>query len=53
MRPMNQKGKLTEPGLPKVKPVRTGPVDARSQINAKHGTRPVQIQGFGKARHPK
>jgi hypothetical protein len=51
MRPMNQKGKLTEPGMPKVKAIRTGPVDARSQINARHGTRPVQKQGWGAAKH--
>lgn len=46
MRPMNQRGKLSEPGLPKTKPISTA-IDAKSQLTSRHGTRPIQKQGWG------
>jgi hypothetical protein len=53
MKAMAMKGKLCEPGLPRTKAIRTGQIDARSQLSPRHGTKPIQKQGWGQVKHPK
>jgi hypothetical protein len=53
MKAMRMKGKLSETGLPRTKAIRTGPIDARSQLSARHGTKPIQKQGWGQVKLPK
>jgi hypothetical protein len=46
MKRMAMKGKLTEQGLPRTPAIRTGSIDARSHLGAKHGTKRVSQPGF-------
>jgi hypothetical protein len=53
MKRMAMKGVLCEPGLPRTKAIRTGQIDARSQLSERHGAKPIQKQGWRPVKLPK
>jgi hypothetical protein len=53
MKRMAMKGVLCEPGLPRTKAIRTGQIDARSQLTPRHGAKPIQKQGWRPVKFPK